>query len=80
MTHRVTLSVGNVFVTGQGPSPQAARHHAASLALEQLRKETLTSKAQLDGKFFINIKGLIVPNKGYLFHRSCVNHGSRHGL
>ncbi len=52
MTHRVTLSVGNVFVTGEGPSPQAARHHAAQQALEQLRNETSICKAQLDGKFF----------------------------
>ena len=52
MTHRVTLAVGHVFVTGEGPSPQAARHHAAQQALEQLRDQSLINKAQLDGKFF----------------------------
>lgn len=51
MTHRVTLAVGHVFVTGEGLQPQAARHHAAQQALEQLRGETLINKVQLDGKF-----------------------------
>ena len=39
MTHRVNLTVGKVSVTGEGPTPQAARHAAARLALEELRKE-----------------------------------------
>lgn len=51
MTHRVTLAVGHVFVTGEGLQPQAARHHAAQQALEQLRGQTLIDKVQLDGKF-----------------------------
>lgn len=39
MTHRVTLTVGQCSVTGEGPSPQAARHSAARQALEQLQQE-----------------------------------------
>lgn len=52
MTHRVTLSVGTVFVTGEGPSPQAARHHAAQQALEELRKEFPFNKPPINGKNF----------------------------
>lgn len=48
LRHRVTLAVGQVFVTGEGPSPQAARHHAAQQALEQLRNQIPVNKAQLD--------------------------------
>ncbi|XP_046444046.1 double-stranded RNA-binding protein Staufen homolog isoform X1 [Daphnia pulex] len=48
VTHRVTLAVGHVFVTGEGLQPQAARHHAAQQALEQLRGQTLIDKVQLD--------------------------------
>lgn len=54
LRHRVTLAVGQVFVTGEGPSPQAARHHAAQQALEQLRNQIPVNKAQLDGKFSFN--------------------------
>ncbi|XP_057377966.1 double-stranded RNA-binding protein Staufen homolog 2-like isoform X2 [Daphnia carinata] len=48
LRHRVTLAVGQVFVTGEGPSPQSARHHAAQQALEQLRNEIPINKAQPD--------------------------------
>lgn len=46
MLHRVCLSVGNVVVTGEGPSPQAARHHAARQALELLRQEIQKNEAK----------------------------------
>ena len=39
MIYHVSLTVGKVFVTGEGSSPQAARHHAASQALQQLNSE-----------------------------------------
>lgn len=45
--------MGPVFVTGEGPSPQAARHHAAQQALEQLRSQIPVNKAQLSGKHFL---------------------------
>ncbi|KAI9552256.1 hypothetical protein GHT06_022618 [Daphnia sinensis] len=48
LRHRVTLAVGQVFVTGEGPSPQAARHNAAQQALEQLRNQIPVNKGQLD--------------------------------
>ncbi len=70
MTHRVTLAVGHVFVTGEGLQPQAARHHAAQQALEQLRGQTLINKVQLDGKFSLNVT---YYHRLYLssFYRSC---------
>lgn len=58
------MSVGHVFVTGEGPSPQAARHHAAQQALEELRKEkTYFSQTQLDGKFLLKKIFLVFVNE-----------------
>jgi len=39
MNHRVSLTVGKINVIGEGASPQAARHHAAAQALQQLKSD-----------------------------------------
>lgn len=45
VTHRVNLTVGKISVIGEGPIPRAARHAAARLALEELRKQMMEDEA-----------------------------------
>lgn len=56
--HCVSLTVGDVTVTGEGPSPQAARHDAAQKALNKLN-EILPPKPLTEGISALPVLSLV---------------------
>lgn len=53
MAYKVSLTVGDVSVTGEGPSPQAARHDAAKQALEILQTQKPNIAVKVEGRLII---------------------------
>lgn len=55
MIHHVSLTVGKISVTGEGASPQAARHQAAAQALQQLKSDNSSAQTSRieDGNFYL---------------------------